>query len=105
MRRSWLLPVAIACSVASAQAPLHINNTEALPHVGHFVSHNVRTGEVEVKMEDEAATGHWRLHPHVMAYFGPDKISLDKVWGQSKQVRVFVSKDGVVHRIIVLKWK
>ena len=105
MRKSLLLLAALVCSVAFAQVPLHINNTEAFPHVGHIVSHNTRTGEIEIKLDDEAATGHWRLHPHVVAYDGPNKISLDDVWGRSKQVRLFVSKDGVVHRIIVLAWK
>jgi len=63
------------------------------------------TGEIVVKLEDEPSTGHWRLHPHLVAYFGPDKIALDEVWGRSRKVRVFVAKDGEVERIVVLEWK
>lgn len=89
-------------SLAPAGA-MTMNGKEVTPYVGHFVSHNTRTGEVVIKTAH--STGHWRLSPHTVIMSGKDRLSFPDIWGKTKKVEAYVSKDGEIQRINVLEWK
>jgi len=91
----------LACIAASAQTIM--NGKEVRPYTGHIVSHNDRTGEIVVKTDN--STGHWRLNSHVVVLSGKERLELANIWGKTKLVQVYVSKDGEVQRINVLEWK
>ena len=80
-----------------------MNGKEVTPHIGHIVSHNERTGQIVVKMEN--STGHWRLSDHCVVLHGRERLQLSDIWGKTQEVQVYVSKDGEVQRITVLEWK
>jgi hypothetical protein len=91
----------LACIAASAQTIM--NGKEVRPYTGQIVSHNDRTGEIVIKTEN--STGHWRLHRHVTVLSGRERLELSDIWGKTRLVQVWVSKDGEVQRITVLEWK
>ena len=76
---------------------------ETAVYTGRIVSHNERTGEIVFKAG--RSRHHWRLGRRVVAYYGRDRVQLPVVWHRSRDVRVYVSRDGEVQRIIVLSWR
>jgi len=80
-----------------------MNGKEVTPCIGHIVSHNERTDEIVVKMDN--STGHWRLNKHTVVFSGKDRLTLSEIWSKTKKVRVYVSRDGEVQRISILEWK
>ncbi len=92
-------------TVSAAHAVI-MNGKEVIPYVGHIVSHNYRTGEVVIKTDK--STGHWHLHRHVTVLNegkASERLNLEDIWRNTRQVRVWVSRDGEVERISVLEWK
>lgn len=88
---------------SAARSATIMNGKEVTPYIGHIVSHNERTGEIVVKTDN--STGHWRLSNRTVVFFGKDRLTLSEIWSKTKEVRVYVSKDGEVQRITVLEWK
>jgi len=72
-------------------------------YTGRIVSHNERTGEIVFRTG--RSRHHWRLSRRVVAYYGKDRVQLPVVWHRSKEVRVYISGDGEVERIVVLSWR
>lgn len=88
-------------SIVSAETIM--NGKEVKAYIGHIVSHNERTGEIVIKTDN--STGHWRLSHHTVVLSGRERLSLADIWGKTRLVRVYVSRDGEVQRISVLEWK
>jgi len=99
-----IVPVLLVlCLGAAVTAQTMMNGKEVRPYIGHIVSHNDRTNEIVVKMDN--STGHWRLSPHTVVLSGQERLQLVDIWGKTQRVEVYVSKDGEVERITVLEWK
>lgn len=99
---SFVITVLLGLSSA-AMAQTIMNGKEVKSYTGHIVSHNERTGEIVVKTDD--STGHWKLSHRTVVLSGKERLNLTEIWGKTKTVQVFVSKDGEVQRISVLEWK
>ena len=100
---SMMILVVLLCVSSPIVAETIMNGKEVKMYVGHIVSHNERTGEIVIKTDN--STGHWRLSDHTVVLSGKERINLSDIWGKTKNVEVFVSKDGEVQRINVLEWK
>ena len=98
-----LIAFAFSLCVGSAAFAEIMNGKEVNAYVGHIVSHNARTREIVVKTE--GSTGHWRLANHIVVFSGRERLRPSQIWGRTKRVEVFVSRDGEVQRISVLEWK
>ena len=88
---------------ALAIAQTVMNGKEVKVYTGQIISHNDRTDGIVVKTDN--STGHWKLSHHTVVFSGKERLNLSDVWGKTKKVEVFVSKDGEVQRISVLEWK
>ena len=99
-----LVLVSVLLSINSfVGAQTIMNGKEVRPYTGQIISHNERTGEIVVKMEN--STGHWKLSQHTVVFSGKQRLNLSDIWGKAKRVEVHVSKSGEVERISVLEWK
>jgi len=96
----FILIMAVSLPVIAASAADH---GQEAAYTGRIVSHNERTGEIVFKTG--RSRHHWKLSRRVVAYYGKDRVQLPVVWHRSREVRVYISGDGEVERIIVLSWR